>query len=425
MLGAGLFINTTVLAQIAGMLGALSYVLIGILMLPLIGSFMQLMRIHPTGGFYTFGSKEIHPFVGFIGAWTYATGKLASATIMIHISILFLQTIFPALAPFNPLYMDAGVIGSFIALNMFDIRTNSNIQSGFFVIKLIPVLFGILVGMFLWLGGPSHPMLPNEISGIPFTLPLVLFALIGFEAVCSLGSRIQDSRKNGPRAIMISYFLIISLSTLYQLMISGALGTMLEAFADYRDVFPGLFSLMPSMSEFFRENLTSIIHLAIASSALAGAYGIIFSNTWNWYTLAQHRHLFAADKITQLNRYQIPWICVWIQGAICIAYLIVSRGSQLPLQQTAVFGVTIGYTISIIALLAAQKNRTDLTIKKWVPFLAFGNCLLLLGSIVYSLIIDGATSLFAFSLLILFGCIMFWLTPGKLSQLDSNQSEQT
>ncbi len=67
MLGAGLFINMNILAKKAGLVGALSYFLVGLLMLPLIVSIMQLLKIHPSGGFYTFGSKELSPFAGFVG----------------------------------------------------------------------------------------------------------------------------------------------------------------------------------------------------------------------------------------------------------------------------------------------------------------------------------------------------------------------
>ena len=73
MLGAGLFINMNLLSQNAGILGAFSYIIIGLLMLPLIVSMMQLLKIHPSGGLYTFGLKELHPFAGFLSAWSYAT----------------------------------------------------------------------------------------------------------------------------------------------------------------------------------------------------------------------------------------------------------------------------------------------------------------------------------------------------------------
>src|SRR3989304_7797607 len=304
MLGAGLFINMNVLARNSGLLGAFTYIIVGIAMLPLVVSIMQLLKIHPAGGLYTFGLKELHPFAGFLSAWSYATGKLASVVIMIHSSMLFLQQIFPSIASINPLWLDAGVISLFIGLNMFDIKTGSKIQSIFLGLKLIPVFFGIFTGLFLW-GSTTPTLMPLEWEGVPITLPLVFFAILGFEAACVLSSRIENAAYNAPRAIMISYMIIIFASAFFQLCISLGLGTFLTSL-EYRQVFPTLFSTLLPHSHTIGNNLTVLVHLAIISSALGGSYGIIFSNTWNWYTLAQHGHLLGSKKITQLNQFHIP-----------------------------------------------------------------------------------------------------------------------
>ena len=80
MLGTGVFINTVELAKRAGALGFLSYLIVGILMLPLIASFATLMKIYPQGGFYAFAQKELGPLAGFVSAWSYFIAKMASAS---------------------------------------------------------------------------------------------------------------------------------------------------------------------------------------------------------------------------------------------------------------------------------------------------------------------------------------------------------
>ncbi len=86
------------------------YPLIGFLILPLIIIVAQLMKIHPSGGFYTFGAQEIHPYAGFISAWSYFTGKLASAMLMIHVAMLLCQYIIPSLGAINIFVLDAVVL---------------------------------------------------------------------------------------------------------------------------------------------------------------------------------------------------------------------------------------------------------------------------------------------------------------------------
>src|SRR5207248_295452 len=152
------------------------------------------------GGFYTFGQKEISPLAGFIAAWSYFTGKLASAMLMIHVSVsLFAQLIVP-LQSFNIFVLDLLVLALFISLNMLNIRIGSFIQIGFLVLKLIPVLSIIVLG--LWYFDISLiSTAPIMWQGIPASLPLVLYAAMGFEATVSLSSKIEHAAVNGPKAI--------------------------------------------------------------------------------------------------------------------------------------------------------------------------------------------------------------------------------
>ena len=190
MLGAGIFINTTELAQRAGMLGAFGYVLIGLLMLPLILSITTLLNKYPGGSFYTFGSKEIHPLAGFISAWSYFTGKLASATLMLHAAVLLTQQVFPALAVLPPLLCDIALLTLFVALNLLHIRTGSIIQMFFMGVKALPILLLVVTGVFYF--QPHTLTAPHfHWQGLPGIMPLVLYATVGFEAAWLLEQQNQ------------------------------------------------------------------------------------------------------------------------------------------------------------------------------------------------------------------------------------------
>ncbi len=420
MLGSGIFINSTVLAKQTGVLGGFCYLLVGILMLPLIISISKLVAIHPVGGFYTFGSKEIHPFAGFVSTWSYATGKLASAVIITQIAVLLLQQTIPLLTAIHPLMLNAIIMGTFLALNMLDIKTNKTIQSYFLGLKLIPILFGIFISLYLFSPSNVQPHYDNFLN-IPISLPLIVFAIAGFEAACSLSSKIKDAPKNAPRAILISYGIVILTTTVFQFMIYGALGDTLAALPDYRMLFPTLVNHLLPSAQALQINLVNMFHLAIAASALGGSYGIIFSNNWNIYTLAQNNHLFASKRFLSFNRHAIPWLCVLAEGAIYFLFLLVSRGHQIPLQQIGALGPTIAYTISSFALWRAVSKRPSIAIAHWIPKLASINCLGLIATAVYSFFVNGMSSLIMFGSLFAFGCAMFFIT-GK--QKSSNLNRQ-
>ncbi len=413
MLGSGIFINSTILANKAGVLGALCYSVVGVLMLPLIISMSKLVNIHPSGGLYTFSQQEIAPLAGFVSAWSYIIGKLAASVIITQIAVLLMQQVITSLAAIPSLLLNAIIITIFLALNLLDTKSNSTIQTIFFWLKTTPILFGIIAGLYLL--NPSYiSFQAADIAGIPIALPLVLFALSGFEAACSLSSHIENAPVNAPRAILYSYGAVICITTLFQVSIYAGLGSLLGELPDYRYLFPTLLSMIIPDNIELQNILVATLHLAVAFSALGGSYGIIFSNNWNVYALAKNNHLAGSSLLIQLNRYQIPYWCVLLEGAIYFLFLCISCGSQLPLQQIGAFGPTISFAFSAVAALFAA-HRGAIQLHSAIPSLALISTLILSLSAIYSLFVDGMSSLLLFGALLGIGMSMFWSNAKKIA----------
>jgi len=421
MLGSGIFINSTILAQKAGLLGAACYLIVGLLMLPLIISMSKLVHIHPSGGLYTFAMQEISPFAGFVSTWSYIVGKLAASVIITQIAVLLIQCVVPPLAAIPSLILNGMIIACFLLLNLLDTKSNSTIQTIFFWLKTTPIVCAVVAGLYM-LNPANITASSNDLGGIPIALPLVLFALSGFEAACSLSSHIENAHINAPRAMLYSYSAVIAITTLFQFSLYAGLGSLLEQLHDYRYLFPTLFSHLIPENDALQNILITTLHLAVACSALGGSYGIIFSNNWNVYTLAKHNHLAGSRILTQLNRYQIPYWCVLLEGMLCFLFLLISRGNQLPLQQLGAFGLTIAFSISAIsAHMAAQRGAIHLHAA--IPSLALLSTALLASSAIYSLLMDGMSSLVLFFLLLGMGIAMFFRkTTSGTAQSAMNQS---
>jgi amino acid transporter len=410
MLGTGVFINTVELAKRAGALGFLSYMIVGLLMLPLIASFATLMKIYPEGGFYAFAKNELSPLAGFISAWSYFIAKMASASLMVHVSMSLLQKIIPALQVVPTLGLDALVFIIFTFLNMLGLKTGSAIQTGFMILKIIPISFAIFTGLFLFSG--SNFVAENFLwQDIPSTIPLVLYVMLGFEAVCAMSHTIQDARRNAPIAIYSSYAIVISVVCFYQFMFFAGVGSDLMTEPSYLNAFPKLLSKLLTSSVTAQNTIAALLYIAVSSSALGGCYGIMFSNNWNLYTLAQHNHLFFSRAFATFNKYQVPFLCIMAEGILGISYLLLTGGHQITLQQLAALGNVIMYTLSIIALLLVLKrtNKYEL-IWWWVPRIALFNCGLLAAACVRNFMISGIMPLLGFSALLGFGIMMFFVT---------------
>lgn len=409
IIGSGVFINTTELAKRAGILGSLCYALVGLLLLPLILSFVRLLQIHPVGGFYAFCNNSLHPFAGFINTWCYFFVKLSSCTLAIHIFTLLMQRTFPALTCINATVFDIGILVLLLGLNMLNVKTGSKIQGWLMVLKLFPIFFVIISGLF-FLQGSNLTSVHQLWSGLPSAIPLVLHAMLGFEVACSLIRTIENPEVNGPRAILISYGIVIVLYVLYQGIFYGVLGTSLAQTANYSQAFPLLISKF-GISEYMRDILGNLIHIAIATSALGAAFGIIYANLWNLYSLAERNHTITPATIMQRNRFNVPFVCVLAQGAIILTYLYIVRNEQTSFQHVSAFGSTITYTLSIIGLLATlYKKRQSLLL----PVLGLINCAILMSASLYTLWkTNNPLPLYIVLAIIMLGSLIYALADNK------------
>lgn len=411
MLGAGTFVNTVVLAQKVGGLGGLLYLAAAAIMFPLILCMARLTSTHAGGSFYTFGS-QIHSFWGFLSSWSYFIGKLASAALGVHVFSMFLQDVVPALQATNTLTLDTVLIALFVALNLLHVKTGSTIQHLFLLAKLTPVFFIISYG--LHYAKVIYIKAPHLIwSGIPVALPLTLFCFLGFEATCSLAGHIEDSKRNAPRAILFSFAIVILLSILYQTLFYASLGPNLASQPDYTDAFPLFINR-------FALHLARVLipgfSIAIAISALGAAYGIIYSNSWNLFALGKNNHIMGAHYFTQLNKQQIPYLCVIAQGAVCLMHLYCSGGAQVPLQYTSTLACITAYTISVMSLFF--KERSTLSI------IGLVSCAVALSACLKGFLYTSLDPLIRFIVIIGIGIAMFLVTRSS-SEFEGHQSNET
>lgn len=404
MLGTGLFINTVNLARIAGPLGALSYAMVGLILLPLIITIARMVELHPQGGFYGFGAHEIHPFAGFLSAWIYFAGKLASASLMIHVSTTLICTLIPVCSGINQLVLDTGIIGLFALLNLGNLKMGSAIQSLFFNAKVLPIMLIIVIAGIFY-NPLNYTAALITLHDFLTTIPLVLYAAIGFEAACSLSSRLENPRVNGPRAIIISYAALIVTYILFQAGLYGMLGTTLASLHSFADVFLAAAQVLPTP---LHAPLATALILCVALSALGGAYGILFSNMWNLHALAEHNHLWGSSWFKQLSTHKVPLWCVAAEGVLAVSYIWLSGGMQLPLQQISGLGSVVAYTISCIAALYAKKRAALRISWLWIG-IALINCCMLIALCSTYLIQGGNIALYLFAFLIIGGIGMFWM----------------
>lgn len=392
MVGGGIFVNTVTLARTAGPWGALTYACVGIILLPLVISFALLSKRFSTGSLYRYGSM-VHPMVGFMSLWSYSMTKLASCGVAASVSVSLLQSLFPALAGFSTTWLAIALISIFVVLNSFPIKTGARIQALFLLGKSLAICAVFAAAFFLFqpsLFRLEQLHLPSIAVGIPF----VLYAFMGFEAICLMLHALQNPERDGFRAIIIAYCAGVCITTIFQCCFAGSV-PQLGSLSSYLEAYPALISLL-GFSPNVYALLVRVVHCCIAISAAGVAFGIIATNVWNFVSLAEHNLLPGVQWLLVRNRYGAPVRCLLVQLCIVCGALL-SSGNSIPvLQQLAAVGVTASYLCSVIALWYAPTSRSE---RMW-GLLGIVSCCVLLAASYYTALERGILPL------VLFGCIV-------------------
>lgn len=410
MTGAGLFLNSVPFAKL-GVLSPLPYLTIALLMIPLIVAIATLLGYVNEGNFYTIGKELLCPFGGFVSTWSYFVAKLASASLMIHFFVVAMCNVFPFLQTISPFAIDAGIIVLFVLGNCLNMQIGRNILLAFLGIKGTAILSIIFIG--LWYFQPGNFTIAHlHWSELPASLPLAIYAFAGFEATLSMIQHVQDPLKNGPRAVIYSYAIVVFAYCMYQLCYYAAINpSLLGNVAQFQEI---AFFIQSTVTH-YKDLLTALFYISIGTAALGGAYGIFFSNQWNLYALAQRGHVLLSKQLVTKNSAGIAYWCLIVEALASITYLLSTQANKFLLQDISALGGMIAYTITVLAFV--QLARIVIK-KRWayiVAPLALASCTLMLCACVRGLHQHGPLALGIFLALITLGIGMYFNTKNRIA----------
>jgi amino acid transporter len=222
-------------------------------------------------------------------------------------------------------------------------------------------------------------------------IPLAVFAFLSFEIICSIGHLLKNPQKNIKLSILYSFFIVVSIATIFQFTIFGATGNILSQSQEpVRLLANNAFPNVPFIG--------AILNALVFCSILGGAFGSLTSNCWNLFTLAKDKQLPLEEFLTKTTKQNIPYTSLFIQGIIaCI--LLALTNNQIPLQNMTVFGVAIAYLLN--SLSALVQNKTKAPRKLIFPVLAIVSSLYIAFLCFRNIFLHGLS--FAFSSIFLLG----------------------
>lgn len=250
MIGSGIFLLPASLALYGGIsiLGWLLSSLIAILLALIFGDLAK-WNSKTTGGPYAYTRIELGEFPAFLVAWGYWISIWSTNAAIAVALVGYLGVFFPILISnvWAAIFTGLAFIWFFSWINSRQIQTVGLVQLMTTILKIIPILFIGLIGIFFINTAHFTPFnLSTETnwSAILSTTTLTFFAFLGMESAAIAGEQVDAPQKTIQRATILGTIATVFLYLLASTAIMGILPAELLAkstspFADAAELFWG------------------------------------------------------------------------------------------------------------------------------------------------------------------------------------------
>lgn len=229
MIGVGIFVLPAVLSKYGSIsiLGWL-FTATGALILAKIFSNFSKIIVSKSGGPYVYSKAGFGDFIGFLVAWGYWISCWVSNG-AIAIAIIGAASFFvPELASNSTLSVSLGLglIWILTWINSRGIKESGKVQLITTIIKVLPLLFIIMFGLFFF----SYENFPSfnltgqsDFSTLSAVATLTLYAFLGIECATIPASNIENPEKIIPKATMLGTIITTALYILGTIVLFGIL----------------------------------------------------------------------------------------------------------------------------------------------------------------------------------------------------------
>ncbi len=349
VIGSGIFVLPAIVSEKLGASGILAYLFCGFLITMIMLCFAEVgSRITVTGGAYAYIEQAFGNYFGFLTTNIFVFGSsLMAASAVANALVNTLATFIP--------FLESSLAKAVFLICIFSLLTLVNVigvKKGITLVKittlakLTPLLLLILFGItkivasnLAWNGAP-------ELSDLGKTSLILFFAFQGAEGSLSISGEVKDAKRNVPRAIFLSFSVILIFYISIQLVAQGVLG---NSFPNFKDA---------PLAEVAKQLFGPVgVTMLVAGAAISMA-GYLSSDSMN-----MPRVLFRSAKdqvipIEQLSRvhskYATPYISIIAYSALTCFFSITGEFRQL-----AIFASSSALLIYLGVALAVIKFRRD------------------------------------------------------------------
>ena len=316
MVGSGIFLLPSVLAPF-GTLSFLSWVITagGSILLALVFARLS-SRITKSGSVYVYARNAFGDLPGFLIAWSYWTSYWVAVPGGAIAFVGYLSVFHPDLDDSRLLQLGVGlvVIWTSILLNIKGVKEATFVQLILTVLKLLPLLLIIVVGVASGTTDNFPAFNPKELpvfEALATTVLLTLWAFSGMEAGAISAGDVQNPEKTVPRALILGTLTVafIYIGSTAAVMSLVPVEILISSNAPYADAAASLGSWGPVL-----------IAIGALFATYGSMHGIIYVAGQMPMALAVDR--FAPKTFGRRNRGGAPFVALLVVGVLASLLLI-------------------------------------------------------------------------------------------------------
>lgn len=349
MIGSGIFVLPAKAFGLIGSYSLLAFLLCAIVIFLIILCFAEVSsRFTGTGGAYLFAREAFGSAVGFEVGWIWWLARVGAYATNCNLLVVYLALFWPAAgAGFGRAAVIIVVTTSLTLINYIGVRNATMTSNVFIVVKLLPIILFIAVGLFFLT--PSNFTLgaDHSLGSFSMTILLLIYAFSGFENAGVTAGEVVNPRRTMALAFLIAIAIVAAIYILIQVVCIGT--------------FPGLKNsqrpLADAASQFLGPWGASLIALGIIASVIGNL---------NVSLLTNPRILFAMSGRKELPpflgavhpRFHTPHVATLVTGAFALL---------LTLSSSLIYALTVSTIARLIVYIATCVALPTLRRKKDAP----------------------------------------------------------
>ena len=231
-IGAGIFALPAVVAMQLGASAIWAYLLCGLLMVPTLLCFVELgTKITTSGGSYAYVEKAFGPLAGFLTNTLYWLGyAVMTDAALANVMVDNLATFFPVLTvPLYRVVFLALFMSGLAVLNVIGVKESSRFVVTITLIKIVPLLLLIVVGIFYVDVDNFKSENSFSITNLGEASLILFYAFGGAESVLCATGEIKEPKRTIPRGLLLGVLIIFLIYVLIQIVAQGILGDTLAS----------------------------------------------------------------------------------------------------------------------------------------------------------------------------------------------------